>query len=677
MRMMIWKELRENFKWAAPGMIALFLAEGYVLTKEQRDFTASYEGFTLCNPSFLTATCFGCMAIGAALGAVQILPERRRDQWAALLHRPVSRSVIFSGKVIAGLLLYFFATAIPFLASVWYVATPGHFPAPFLPGMMEAGASDLLLGMAFYSATLLLCLHRGRWFGSQGMILLSLPSVYFLNMTGHVAFAPCASTGYLLAAWGAMSGNGGAAGRRPWVTRAIFTGIVLWGGLTAVELVLYGGNKITGLVGRQEFVPYVDFEVTPEGQFLKFAQGGSHTEVTDMAGKAVANQVLKSNQDNLLRLTKLSYDLERDDRWIDYYSHRISRNSQDYVHYEESRTPEIWYQFMRQNYLAGYDKLSRRCVGYFDSDGFKQPGEKPVPFPMPLRAAIYGQGTPLLYFSGSKIYAIDEPDRRMTEFFDSHGEKICAVSVISLRTGKEEQGFVAAGLAGGIQTFDDKGKPLLLIPYRHDPARMGDISMMVNKNFDRIYLQYAVNFGETRAGNDVPPTILEELDFQGNVLQSYRVPNENIHQFSPGLMQRIARYCPPLAGVFFGEAYVRWQRTPSGLGELPWLQQMLALPFTGGELARLCVFDLVLAAGALLWAMRAGFSKMNAAEWACFVFATGPAGLLTFITAADWPVRVPCPACGRKRAVGEEECGACAKAWGAPEQNGREIFDGV
>ena len=56
---------------------------------------------------------------------MQILPELRRDQWAALLHRPVPRGTIFFGKVIAGLLLYLLATAIPFLLSFFpiYAAT--------------------------------------------------------------------------------------------------------------------------------------------------------------------------------------------------------------------------------------------------------------------------------------------------------------------------------------------------------------------------------------------------------------------------------------------------------------------------------------------------------------------------------------------------------------------------
>jgi hypothetical protein len=80
--------------------------------------------------------------VGFLLGLIQILPELKRDRWAALLHRPVSRGVILRGKVVAGLILYAVATVLPFLYFVWQAATPGHFAAPFVPGMVQPGVAD-------------------------------------------------------------------------------------------------------------------------------------------------------------------------------------------------------------------------------------------------------------------------------------------------------------------------------------------------------------------------------------------------------------------------------------------------------------------------------------------------------------------------------------------------------
>ena len=95
-------------------------------------------------------TSFGCALLGAALGTLQILPELRRDRWVALLHRPVPRETILLGKLAAGLFLYLLAATLPFLASVAFVATPGQFAHPLVPGMLIPGLGDLLLGTVFW-----------------------------------------------------------------------------------------------------------------------------------------------------------------------------------------------------------------------------------------------------------------------------------------------------------------------------------------------------------------------------------------------------------------------------------------------------------------------------------------------------------------------------------------------
>jgi ABC-type transport system involved in multi-copper enzyme maturation permease subunit len=149
MKTIIWKELRENLKWAVLALLCLTLAENATLY-QHRDTIDAFNGVTLCSSAFLLVSAFGCSLVGAVLGALQILPELRRDQWAALLHRPAPRSTIFFGKVVAGLLLYLLATALPLLASIAYAAAPGQFPAPLVPGMILPAASDVCLGMVFY-----------------------------------------------------------------------------------------------------------------------------------------------------------------------------------------------------------------------------------------------------------------------------------------------------------------------------------------------------------------------------------------------------------------------------------------------------------------------------------------------------------------------------------------------
>ena len=69
MKAMLWKEFRENFKWALLAMVVLGLAEFYGMTK--RDYMVSFEDTsTLCKSSFLMVTTFGCAAVGLLLGLV-------------------------------------------------------------------------------------------------------------------------------------------------------------------------------------------------------------------------------------------------------------------------------------------------------------------------------------------------------------------------------------------------------------------------------------------------------------------------------------------------------------------------------------------------------------------------------------------------------------------------------
>lgn len=153
MSTLIWKELRENLKWAILAMLVLGGAKLYALhhTRYGQLDTQFYNGMTLAKDSFLTVTTFGCAIIGFLLGLIQIVPELPRDRWAALLHRPMPRSRILGGKILAGLLLYMIAVVPPFLFCVWQAATPGHFPSPFVPALALPGIADLCAGLVYYN----------------------------------------------------------------------------------------------------------------------------------------------------------------------------------------------------------------------------------------------------------------------------------------------------------------------------------------------------------------------------------------------------------------------------------------------------------------------------------------------------------------------------------------------
>jgi hypothetical protein len=289
MKSMIWKELRENFKWAALAFFCILLAEVFVLSSRREMVGDNSGGVTLCSDAFLMVSAFGCSAVGAVLGALQILPELRRDQWASLLHRPIPRHAILLGKVVAGLLLYGLAAGLPLLASVVYVALPGHFAAPFVPGLAAPAASDLLLGTVFYFTAILLGLHSGRWFGSRGAIALGAVAVMAAHLEGGWPFAlPLgAAVALLIAAWGAMLGS---LVVRPWISR-VALGVVILAGVGTGLLLIGAALRASA---QRPILPYgsADFLIERDGTVLLRKEDGKKGFVMTSRGMSCLKNVI-------------------------------------------------------------------------------------------------------------------------------------------------------------------------------------------------------------------------------------------------------------------------------------------------------------------------------------------------------------------------------------------------
>src|SRR5262249_33881651 len=103
---LIWKECRENLKWAVLPSLLIFGSMGL------------FGAFKLLDKGPLFLVSLFAAAFGAALGFLQVFFESRGDKRSLLLHRPLSRSQIFLGKALAGVGLYLLALGIPFACGV-------------------------------------------------------------------------------------------------------------------------------------------------------------------------------------------------------------------------------------------------------------------------------------------------------------------------------------------------------------------------------------------------------------------------------------------------------------------------------------------------------------------------------------------------------------------------------
>ena len=69
------------------------------------------------------------------------------------------------------------------------------------------------------------------------------------------------------------------------------------------------------------------------------------------------------------------------------------------------------------------------------------------------------------------------------------------------------------------------------------------------------------------------------------------------------------------------------------------------------------------------------FSRGERVVWRLLVLVVGPGALLALYALYDWPVKEPCPACGKKRVVNRENCEFCGAPFPAPTPVGKEIFE--
>lgn len=668
MKMIIWKELRENARWAALAFLCLLLAETYALSGQR---VGSYDGgrITLCGSTFLLVTSFGCALIGAALGAVQILPELRRDQWASLLHRPVPRGVIFFGKAIAGLALYALATGLPLIVSIVHVAWPGAFAAPFVPGLAWPAVSDLLLGVVFYFAALLLALHPGRWFGARGAIALAVVAVLVLHLAGRWPFAlPVLAAAALLAAgWGAMLGS---IRVRPWASRLALGLVILIGLQTA--LVLLGVFLEWRPPKAAAVLAYEDFQITTDGRvFLMKRQGNGSLTLTDSDGKIITDEryVGDERDGQFLQTMPLAWQRGVDDETLAARGSRRSSWSRVQLITRDSEGPELWYLVRGpQSHFAGYDRLSSRCIGICDAGGFREAAAALRPFAREPQSDPFNFARPYLFWVGPQLFSLDFIEREMTPLFHSGGEAM--EGAVSFPYGRETPKYIAVALASSLRILDLNGAPLNTIPYGHDAARWPQLEITSTDDLSRIFLKYGPGYWGT--GDKNLPIYLDEIDAQGRLVRTHEMPQNN-RVTPPSWRARLVRLLAPPIPTIAATLWERAQpaRSASPRPSYPGLMQNLS----NREFVALAVVALALGVVGFLWARQASLSAGRTTIWVLLAVVFGVAGLLAYRLASDWPTRVPCPRCARPRSVRAHSCPHCREPWEAAPANHAEIFE--
>ena len=685
MMTLCWKELRENYRWALLALAALGAAQWYALHAGEENYSLGYvwngKGLLLDSTPFLAVTTFGCAAAGLALGLVQILPELRRDRWASLLHRPVSRGAVFRGKVAGGLLLYALATVPPFLFSVWLVATPGHFAAPFVPAMAFAGTADLCAGAAYYFAALAMALPRGVWFGTRVFPLLAAVHLTFAASNVErfrvaVEAAVFLSLALFTAGWATMLHQDRLA-PRPWLGKFACLAVVFYGvcGLGDLSLALWD------VVGPARHARFVRDNLSDTGVPLRLTYVDSViVTVTDPSGNPPAERKFQPDQVNahLKYLNRCSQYIGDSHGWHRNPYHDTYREFSRYAIYLRAyaypRT-EQWFYLLEQKSWVSFSPTAKRPVERLGRDGFEPFPGPAEPLDEETRYDSIEDNLILYDQNGGTFHSLSQ--RRRFELALPGPGPVDGIGTAYGRVGNRSVSVFGVALADRLAVYDEHGALITTLPYHQDVARWGEISLGMKGDKERFYVQYAPSAwlpNEVRAGM---PTYYEETNSRGELLHTDTLPpappDWQSRPWSEDLVRRLQ------SPAFFIGSMV-YQKIGALLGSKRLADQLERRFNHDRDLTReLAIFILglatCLAGGTWYWSRRAGFSFRRSLAWTLFAFAFGLAGLIAFRATADWPLFVDCPHCRRRRPTGDERCPHCGAGWPAAPTLGTEIFD--
>jgi hypothetical protein len=188
---------------------------------------------------------------------------------------------------------------------------------------------------------------------------------------------------------------------------------------------------------------------------------------------------------------------------------------------------------------------------------------------------------------------------------------------------------------------------------------------------DQLYLQSSADWFGVETGESPRPTYLDMFTVSGQHLQTYQNSAAEQPLIPATWQEMLATYALPPA--LMTARQVQRSLHPPDDSVLPWMQADVALL----PMPNLAIFAAIGAFCATLTfflARRIGLNLPAAWRWTILSFAFGPAGLLTFRWATDWPARVRCPHCHCRRPVFAAACPCCHSPWEGVPLTGTEIF---
>jgi len=675
MKALIWKEWRENLKWVpVPGLVILLV---FFIDKPDEPMHYVTDAYYFC----LTAVVFG-----AALGFLQVFFESHGDKRSLLLHRPISRSRIFLAKALAGVGLYVLALGIPFAWLESWLATPGHIPAPYHWRTSLPWLADILSGLVFYFAGMLMAQRHARWYGSRALALAAAFFCSYLVWALPEFWQALVAIGIIgllvgVAAWGSFCA-GGAYAPQPRLAKA------------ALAMTLLAGLLILSVIGKQTigewFDPGLHFQVDVHRQgrvlFSTHEMAGGEIAVTNVNGQAENNLIEQRGgwrAEGAIMETPLHWG----------YRH----NSRFYVECGNGSKPgnERWYYDHAQGRLLGYDKYYHQFLGSFGPDGFSPAGQQPAErfrgeFRYRNNRWQYLESEYLALPDG--VYAVDFARRTIrTLFTPAAGETV----TFAIRWRER----VVVSTDKSFHVLTKEGSPVVSVPRAFDFEKYGNVIVGRFENPGRYFVWYELSYWVREPEEyKTEPSHLLEYDDAGRELARRTVPPFPYPAASYArALFGLSTPMTEAATLVGASRYLRSEARSKGSTQKPALLGYLDdirhyIPGTSptfdqgaaektpsglipGYIALILLSAAASALGCFWLGCRYAFSRARCTGWAMLGFLYGWVGLVLMLVVQEWPARVVCPKCRMLRVVTRDTCERCGALHAAPAPDGTEIFE--
>jgi prepilin-type N-terminal cleavage/methylation domain-containing protein len=668
MKALVWKELRENLSLGLIGL-AVF---GGLLFLGYRDSTALsavstpvYDSrFVIMQPLLATGllkeiTVF-CAMFGAILGWLQVYRERHPDLRAFLIHRPLSRTRILAGKLVAGLTIYTVVAGLPLLTLVLWVSVPGHLFAPFAWRMAWPVAGCFLAGTIYYLAGLLTALRQARWYASRalafgwalavtGTAVLLAPPWWIIPATMLLGGGVLA-----LAVWGSFL-TGGYYRGQPLVAKAALVVPLVTG--CCLVITIAAAFLVNALLRPGDYTASY-YEMGKNGTIYRWVHTPAQSyRYENLKGEPPRDpktgRVLTPEQFG--RRMALGATMNLDFAGESHGTHH-AWDCTRFFQVWRATPQEVWYYSVRDGRLLGFNVASRRLIGALGPDGFT-PGIPPpgggfraptpgVPWNLP--------GGRRTLSTAHAVYAVNVETRGVRPLFTTlPDDPIGGAADLATSDGRD---YVLAASKGSIVLLTPEGKTVWKVPRQPRNPDYTGVRAFCLEPTNQFALWLAPSISPRGRRDGALPTYVVWLDAQQGPIRRAKLPPLPPAQYSPGAQEQVlASVNPPILALVFGKTW-----------------------WNGGTFYRLFMLSLawaVLCAVAAWWlGTRYAFPGRTKLGWALFHLVFGIPGLLGFLAVQEWPAREPCRGCGKLRVVDRDECEHCGTGISPPPRMGMEIF---